>query len=778
MVGATSPKHLWTTRKCHRVLRPLSSKLQSLRNLIGSHPSLVNYAGGHGNSSSGNGNISEQPATWEKNYRTNSGNIKKYSVKLSQSQSKSSSLPSRHRASVQECDKSSQYCADNLLLSLRDKAAPEVYAAYRSIFHAFHHFMLQTYESPATLSQKSAIELGKCVVYTLGSVSEDDWYDGMEVLKYYKRFIAIGHGVSLVARDAEFCRDLLPALIVDCAEMEAFDMGLLLLRSILEVTAIDDILVNYDMFCNLSGLVKSSPYILLQYIMTNLTVEQIVHPNLLEILDSLLVTPIYYLHSGDNLRNMLCHIFATGRREVRRSSHPQFKQVESAMLGISSIICRHPAVFDLSFITRVINTIGPAKARFTSVWQLLCIHQFYLGYINHEFVQYFHAPSTTPSASFRIRSRLRVALLNIYTDFGGQVKPIIERILQNVPKFAVALATLFTAKSRDGELLRWRGDVERCAMQLDRGLRTKNWVHDEGLEEWVEVQEDSGRAFSLTSDEESEDELAGHVTDSLSDIEADELEASDDGQSTVGNISSQTKSCMTSPAIYKVDSKSTIPTSPVTVACQSGASRLLYMLPPPSSVVKLTPRSNRRIRDKYFRLLSTPATGGRTVDRPRPNWFTRSKSTTIASDEEEIEYQDDSDEFENASPLQGRKRLGSSDHDDHPAKKSRAYTTSYLAREVSRPCSGRNSPDFIEVVDELSMTVSLDRKRLRDLTNHSHNGVKKTTSNTSSYGHQRKGSFKGRKISSEQENNVEEEDEDELFASKGLSYPIDSSPRL
>ncbi|KAK9493056.1 hypothetical protein V1508DRAFT_416720 [Lipomyces doorenjongii] len=778
MVGTTSPNHRWTTRKCHRVVRPLSSKLQSLRNLIGSHPSLVNHAGGHGHSSAGNGNISEQTATWEKRNRTHSGNIKKYSVKLSQSQSKSSSLPSRHRASVQESDKSSQYCADNLLLSLRDKTTPAVYAAYRSIFHAFHHFMLQTYESPATLSQKSAIELGKCVVYTLGSVSEDDWYDGMEVLKYYKRFIAIGHGVSLVARDAEFCRHLLPALIVDCAEMEAFDMGLLLLRSLLEVTAIDDILVNYDMFCTLSGLVKSSPYILLQYIMSNLSVEQIIHSNLLEILNSLLANPIYNIYSRDiSLRNMLCHIFATGRREVRRSSHPQFKQVESAMLGISSIICRHPAVFDVSFITRVINTIGPAKARFTSAWQLLCIHQFYLGHINHEFVQYFYAPSTTPSASFRIHSRLRVALLDIYRDLEGQIRPIIERILQNVPKFAVALATVFAAKSRDSELLRLRGDVERCAMQLDSGLRTKNWVHDESLEEWVEVREDSGRAFSLISDSENVDELAGHVVDSLSDI-SDELEAIDDEQLTAGNISSQMKSCMTSPAIYEVDSKSTIPTSPVTVACQSRASRLLHMLPPPSSVVKLTPRSNRRIRDKYFRLLSTPATGGCTVDRRRPNWFPKSKSTTIASDEEEIEYQDDSDEFENASPLQGRKRLGSSDH-DHPAKKSRGCTTSYLASEVSRLCSRRNSPDFIEAVeDELSMAVSLDWKRLRDLTNYSRDAVKKTTSNTSSSGHHRKGRLKGRKMSSEQENNVKEEDDDELFALKGVSYAIDSSSRL
>ncbi|KAK9374293.1 uncharacterized protein V1513DRAFT_446616 [Lipomyces chichibuensis] len=771
MVVTTSPKHLWTTRKCHRVLRPLSSKLQFLRNLIGSYPSLLNNAGGHGNSLSGNGNIAGQTAAWEKNYRKHSGNIKTYSVKLSQSQSKSSSLPSRHEASVQESDKSSQYCADNLLLSLRDKTTPDVYAAYRSIFHAFHHFMLQTYESPATLAQKSAIELGKCVVYTLGTVSEDDWYDGMEVLKYYKRFIAIGHGVSLVARDVEFCRALLPALIVDCVEMEAFDMGLLLLRSFLEVTAIDDILVNYDMFCNLSKLVKSSPYILLQYIMTNLTVAQIVHSNLLEILNSLLANPIYNIEII--LRNMLCHIFATGRREVRRSSHPQFKQVESAMLGISSVICRHPAVFDLSFITRVINTIGPAKARFTSVWQLLCIHQFYLGYINDEFVQYFHAPSTTPSASFRIRSRLRVALLDIYTDLEGQVRPIIERILRNVPKFAVALATLFVAKSRDKELLRWRGDVERCAMQLDRGLRTKNWVHDESLEEWVEVQENSSHVFSLISDDESEDELAGRVTDSLSDIEADELEATDDEQSTIGNISSQTKSCMISPAICEVHSQ--IPTSPVTVASQSGASRLLYMLPPPSSVIKLTPRSNRRIRDKYFRLLSTPATGGCTVDRPRPNWFTRSKSTTTPSDEEEFDYLDDSDEFENASPLQGRKRLGSSNLDDHPAKKSRACTTSNLAWELT----GRDFPDFVEVADELSMTVSLDRKRLGDLTNHGLDAVKKSTTNTSSYGDQKKGSFKGRKVRSEQENHAEDdEDEDELFAFKSLSYTIDSSSRL
>ncbi|KAK9235478.1 hypothetical protein V1525DRAFT_409830 [Lipomyces kononenkoae] len=769
---ATSPKHLWTTSKCHRVLRPLSSKLQSLRSLIASHPSLVNNGAGnsHSSLSSSSENSLEQGATWEKNYRP-SGHIRKYSVKLQ----------SRHQASGQESDKSSHYRADSLLLSLRDKTTPEVYTAYRSIFHAFHHFMLQTYEIPTTLSQKSAIELGKCVVYTLGSVSEDDWYDGMEVLKYYKRCIAIGHGVSLVARDAQICRDLLPALIVDCAEMEAFDMGLLLLRSYLEVTTIDDMLANYDMICDLTGLVKSSPYIVLQYIMANLTVEHIVHSNLVEILNRLVDNSVYDAYSQDvKLCDMLCHIFATSRSEVRRSSHPQFRRVESALLGVGKIICRHSDLFDLSFTTRVIDVLGPAKARFTSVWQLLCIHQFFLGHTNDEFVQYFYSPSTTPSASFRIRSRLRAALVDTYADFEGQVKPIIMSIMPNVPKFAVALATLFSAKFRDRDVLRWRGDVETSAMQLDRGLRTKNWVHDDSLEEWVEVQEDGSGAFSLVSDDESEDDdFVGRAPDSLSDIEpSDELEVAVDGQfvqsprRNVTTTSSETQCYVTSPATCNEDSGPAIPSSLVTVAGPSGASRLLYMLPPPSSVVKLTPRSNRRIRDKYFRLLSTPATGGDAEDHSKLDWFTRSKTATTVSDEDE----DEDDAFENLSPLQGRKRGASWDHDDQMKKSKGFIMTSF--KEANRTCSGRNAPEIVDDVDELSMTVSLDRKRLGDLTNYSNRAVKMmTTSNTRSHGHHRKASSNGRKASCDQENR-EEEDEDELFAVKGLNCTIDSSFRL
>ncbi|KAJ8100719.1 hypothetical protein POJ06DRAFT_110284 [Lipomyces tetrasporus] len=765
-VSTTSPKQLWTTAKCHRVLRPLSSKLQSLRNLIASHPSLVNNA--RDNASFSAENSLEQATVWEKHSRAHSGNIRKYAVKSSQSQSKSLSQRSRVHYPAQESNRSGHYCVDNLLLSLRDKTPPEVYAAYRSIFHAFHHFLLQTYERPTTLAQKSAIELGKCVVYTLGSVSEDDWYDGMEVLKYYKRYIAIGHGISLVARDAEICKDLLPVLIVDCAEMESFDMGLLLLRSLLEVTPIDDILVNFDMLCKLSGLVKSSPYILLQYIMTNLTVTQITHPNLLEIINRLVVNPLYDTYSKDvRLRNTLCHIFATIRRAVRKPSHPQFKEVETAILSVSSIICRHPNTFDLSFITNVVNTIGPAKTRFTSVWQLLCIHQFYLGHINQDFVQYFSAPSTTPSASFRIRSKLRVALLDIYTDFEEQVKPIIERLMENVPKFSVALATVFAAKFRHEEVLRWRGDIERSAMGLDRGLRTKNWVYDESLEEWVEAQEDSGRAFTLVSDDDSEDESTGHVSDPLSAMEAqDEQEITDDEQLIQSsernfqlgeNISSQGHSSATS----HDDSKSTIPTSPVTVtvARPSGASSLLFMFPPPSSVVKLTPRSNRRIRDKYFRLLSTPATSSSSVRRPKPNWF----SKRMLSDDGETECQDGIDEFENASPLQGRRRLASLGHGGI-AKKSRQCMTSNLVREVSRTCSRQHSPEFCDEVDELSMTVTLDRGPLGDLTNRSRDAVGMAADYTSSNVRKRNGSFRGRKLSDGYQIKGEDEDQDELFA--------------
>ncbi|KAK9324856.1 hypothetical protein V1517DRAFT_21241 [Lipomyces orientalis] len=764
-VSTTSPKHLWTTAKCHRVLRPLSSKLQSLRNLIASHPSLVNNAGDIGNASFSAENSSEQATVWEKHGRAHSGNIRKYAVKSSQSQSKSLSQRSRVHHPAQESNRSGHYCVDNLLLSLRDKTPPDVYTAYRSIFHAFHHFLLQTYERPATLAQKSAIELGKCVVYTLGSVSEDDWYDGMEVLKYYKRYIAIGHGISLVAREAEICKDLLPVLIVDCAEMESFDMGLLLLRSLLEVTPIDDILVNFDILCKLSGLVKSSPYILLQYIMTNLTVTQITHPSFLEIINRLVVNPLYDTYSKDvRLRNALCHIFATSRRAVRKPSHPRFKEVDTAILSVASIICRHPNTFDLSFITRVINTIGPAKTRFTGVWQLLCIHQFYLGHINQEFVQYFNAPTTTPSASFRIRSKLRVALLDIYTDFEEQVKPIIESLVENVPKFSVALATLFAAKFRHEEVLRWRGDIERSAMGLDSGLRTKNWVYDESLEEWVEAQEGSGRPFTLVSDDDSERESAGHVSDPITAIEAqDELEITDDEQSIQSSDGQNASSQGHSPATSHDDSKSTIPTSPVTVtvtvARPSGASSLLSMFPPPSSVVKLTPRSNRRIRDKYFRLLSTPATSSSSVRRPKPNWF----SKRMLSDDGETECQDGFDEFENASPLQGRRRLASLGQGGI-AKKSRQCVTSNLIREVSKPCSRQNSPEFGDEVDELSLTVTLDRGPLGDVTNVSRDPVEKTADYTSSNVRKRNGSFRGRKLPGGHQIKGEDEDQDELSA--------------
>ncbi|KAK7205540.1 hypothetical protein BZA70DRAFT_162359 [Myxozyma melibiosi] len=207
MSGLSSPGCTnWNTQKCRRVLRPLSSKLQALKSLVEAHPSLLTQA----HSAPGQ--------------KSSSFNSKKYYSSSSSSSFSSSLRDSTAPKLTASNEHSSRFRSDTLFLALHDKISPEIFALYRSIYHAFRHFLTQAYLPARSLAQKSAVEVGKCIVYTMDSFSEDEWYDCLVQLRLYKRFIAIGHGASLVAQEAVLCRELLPALVAACAEFEAYDI--------------------------------------------------------------------------------------------------------------------------------------------------------------------------------------------------------------------------------------------------------------------------------------------------------------------------------------------------------------------------------------------------------------------------------------------------------------------------------------------------------------------------------------------------------------------------
>ncbi|KAK9467937.1 hypothetical protein V1512DRAFT_252267 [Lipomyces arxii] len=569
----TSPVPLWTTTRCHRVLRPLSSKLHSLRTLVESHPSL---AASHDLSRFSQIDVNARQSG------VMTGVTRKYSAKSHQHHSKPSGPTASH---IDQTD----YSTDTMMIALRSKVPTDIYICYRSIFQAFHHFLAHAYEQPRTLAQKSGIEVGKCVVYTMGSVSEDDWYDGVGALKYYKRFIAIGHGVSLVARDAAICDNLLPILIIDCSDLGAYDMGLFLLRSLLEATSGDAILNQFELFTKLCDAVKSSPLLLLQYLVPNLTVAQITHENFQAIFGLLLQSPIYNSFATDPaLPDIICSIFALCRREIKHTSDANFAAVDSALIMLICTLC---CFFELDLTKRLLKVVRPARKKFTIVWQVLCTYAASFDYINAEFI----------NSEPRLHAQLRDALGIIFAGDFEKLKACVESLLPHVPQFAASTAAAFTNRASN---LAWRDYITSRSLELYG--EDSSWKYDKSVDEWVEATPlNTGRTeFLIEQEEDDDDSEDGYV-----------LESSEEKvkRNVVG----------TSKAV-------------------SALSNLLDVLPPPSSVRKLTPQSAIRVREIHFKLLSTPATA---VSAKRA-W------DYATSDDEYDEPIEDDVTF---SPLQGRK---------------------------------------------------------------------------------------------------------------------------
>ncbi|KAK9450863.1 uncharacterized protein V1518DRAFT_158770 [Limtongia smithiae] len=731
----TSPAPRWTTVRCHRVLRPLSAKLQSLRALLESHPALAQPVSHSGSISPwGTSGTRSALGGMSNGHRNVARANTKYASLQNSRGAGRPKLPST-RGIEQRPPEIQRLQADLLLLSIRDHTPPDLYTCYGSIYHAFHHFMTRSYEVPRTLAQKAAVNIGKCVSYTLDSVPEDEWYDAMDVLDYYKRYIALGHGVSLVARDAPLLKDLLPALIVDCSNFEAYEMGSLLLRSLLETISPDTILTQFDFYCDLSDVVNLSPLILLEYLIPNITLQHLFHPNFMGIFYRLLEHDAYSIYyRGAKLRDLIIYIFALCRRQIRSTSHPLLHQVNIVLLRLATLVCMRTDVFEMSFIMRLLDSIGQASVRFTLAWKLLCIKYTLLrGAPPDEFVDYFHAPSATPSAPFTISARLKSPLTKVFPDLNLHVRPLVENLMPELPKFSVALASFFAAAPafrRDLELVKWRTELEKRAIETNHLLNTKNWVYDETLEEWVERQP---TPMKLEVPRSNENDV---VSDDAGSEDMESIATEDDETSNsptdVASLDEQIGE-----AVGTQCSPSRSPSS------SDDYSDSYIFPPPPPSVMRLTPRSSRRVQARYLKVLSTPAT----VNSIRQTFGSADvdKQSDSQSEEESSRGIDLTTDlwrgFTQDSPLLGRRnRLVTHSSLPQPHSPKRARISGRLSEctdrgdsRYSAESTNLTQPDVVisdgyddeddDEVDELSLTPPATHRVLGDISNRDQNSM-------------------------------------------------------
>ncbi|KAK9452960.1 hypothetical protein V1511DRAFT_513205 [Dipodascopsis uninucleata] len=697
MSGLSSPTPLWTTAKCHRTIRPLRSKIQALKSLLERYPSLSQdrreLDNDHISESLGLSNVDSASRRHATKYSSRSHN--KWSNGTTSSGIQSSRGGSMSKDPLMKSELTTKkkliYRLEDLLVNLKERASTEVFISQRSIVHAFNQFLTLSFVSPMTLAQKCAFDIGKCIVHTHGSVSEDDWYDASPVLKFYKRYIVIGHGVSLLAADAEICKDILPCLVLVSIEKDAPEAGLVLLRSLLEINTLEFILDNLGFLLFSCQQLKLSTLILLNYSVHRLSLDVILDPRFLELFYSIVDLNNNGVSICDsNLRDAVRSIFIFCCKESNKTGSRQ--KVDNVLLKlISALINNDKSSFDLEFCESLVDiTVHHKQNRIDlpSTWKYLCLWICHYGKdIPPQFLDHYKATYESPWSGFSFTRNLREAVVTTFSEFEIEIQPIVELLLPKIPRLAVVLSFTYAAKVCTPEVINWSNSVEKKALNLDRDLCSKNWSFDESIGEWVELRS-ADSPLSLLKNLIVENNEGSEPDENDRGVE----ESEDDELCRVGIDSSQALSSQQYE--FKRDNK--------------------RFAKPPSSVVKLTPRSSKRVREKYFKLLSTPGSLTASSKLARHSskhlWIDSSKASRkenrgyisdgeINAIRDEIYHIDDNDDdYElTSSPLRGRQRF--------PSGNDRLETK---VNVVKRKAADNldNTIEYYTDVDELSFTSS------------------------------------------------------------------------
>ncbi|KAK9461299.1 uncharacterized protein V1516DRAFT_675579 [Lipomyces oligophaga] len=595
-----SPKASWSTTKCLRVIRPLASKLNACKALIESHPSLVNS---HLNANINDGKTFSSKCydnySYSSTFRSN-----EYCKKLARIQSRSGSkrysartLPKMER--VRNIENKVRISSEFLLSDLGSKVSQDLFSAYRVIHEAYYHFLLQAYIPPRSLSQQCAIDVGKCVVHTRDSVFAQEWYDSTAATKLYKRFIAIGHGVSLICSEAQMCRYLLPVLILDSVELNALDMALLIFKSLLEVTPISDIIDQAEFFLEMSKKINAQPNVLLEYLTAKISVITLTHPKFIWLFTQLTMLSA---ESSDTVvrQSMFKWVHDISlylQRQIRTTSHPQCQGANELLTRLACLATCYKLV---DLLKQLKYGLDHYTVQFHIPWVILS-----LGLIEED-------PKIEVSLPDDINACLATCIYNAFPDIKDlHIRSVCDLMIVKNVKFAVSLARVIVARAiHSGELtaietnslLEWRQQLWDLALKAERAdlldsAEDVEWFYDEFIEQWVQV------------------EKTAYVVQSRSEVDfcsEDDMEDEDYIELEVESVSSQ---------LFQEHAISSILPSPTSSsstflpsASQTGN--------PPSSVIRLTPRSARHFQTRFFNLVSsnTPA-----PKRPR---LERSESET------------------------------------------------------------------------------------------------------------------------------------------------------
>lgn len=418
----------------------------------------------------------------------------------------------------------------------------------------------------------------------------------------------------------------------------------------------ETVLSQLDLYCSLCDQVKSSPHLLLEHVFSELSMNTVTSSSFATLFVCLLSNHNYrYFFDNAQLRNYIVQIFVYARRHVRRRSHPQFSKVDATLLALVTLICQHSEVFEAYFVSRLIDIIGSASSRFVNEWKLLCIHEIYMTNAppREAFQAHFNNGTTsTPTAALHsINPLLRDALGDVYIGLSAKIKDLVENVIKAIPKFGLSLAQAIAESSKKVSSLtgaekaaihNWFTDVERRAYEIDCKINKRNWVYDDFIEEWIEVKPVyDERELRLTREQsvnESGDDEIEEASGELSEEESDQM-----NDSAIDLVSP--------PSAYRgfyshwpsssPQSRTQLSSTP-TLPLQESSFKYAYSHPPSS--VKLTPRSNKRVQERYFKLLSTPATARSSRKNSKRSWFARVRLASRSMSESDNEHDVTDDE--------------------------------------------------------------------------------------------------------------------------------------
>ncbi len=295
----------WSTAKCRRAIRPLSSRLKAFHDQINTYSSA--YIDSKQNIKienkcfpwgSNTNQIHEEEVIGRNIYGKRKRRKDNFASHITVNNVFSPIVvnveenKTRNKREINEFDKTPIHTYDNKRLSLLNQTpynqtwnfntnqpltsdlflfhqkkwvSEEESEGYTEIFTSFKRFLAYTYKGSAIkLTEKSAFQIGRCITYTEDYIEDVDWYEYSVLMSQYRQFIVLGQGIGLIIKYSSDILSLLPVLTLYCCEINAIELSRLMFESYLKL--IDDELfwIDFKMIIYLQERTRMDKSIILQ----------------------------------------------------------------------------------------------------------------------------------------------------------------------------------------------------------------------------------------------------------------------------------------------------------------------------------------------------------------------------------------------------------------------------------------------------------------------------------------------------------------------------------